>query len=340
MKLFPILNRNATITSSSDEFRLYAKKVELTAFTGDDLVAWITRAKTYFEGSGARYKPRHGSWIKSQKPNWAFHEGEGNGSVIQTQTNNYLGKTCTGSGYGYQTGSTSFSRPNLSDNSHRQSCGVRHLPSAEVNECRAKGLCFRCNERWDPLHQCATKQLQLIILGDDEIVNDEGEIGVNLGDDHRVLTRGRWNGIQMSVGVVKISFDAYVLELGGVDLILGVVWLKALGKVTMDWKEMFMVFNHKSSMVKLLGQVVDDKTATFQSIITPSRMIAGCEYPTLMEVLGSQVSRVSDQQTKELEGLLEHFVIVFKEIQGLPPPRNTSHSIELLQGTGLESVRP
>ncbi|KAI5447116.1 hypothetical protein KIW84_014824 [Lathyrus oleraceus] len=63
-------------------------------------------------------------------------------------------------------------------------------------------------------------------------------------------------------------------------------------------------------------------------------MIAGCEWPTLMEVLGSPVARVSDHQTKELGGLLDRFVIVFKEIQGLPPPKNTSHSIELLHGAG------
>ncbi|MCI79939.1 retrotransposon gag protein, partial [Trifolium medium] len=37
------------VTSQMDEFRLSAKKVELPAFTGDDPVAWITRAETYFE---------------------------------------------------------------------------------------------------------------------------------------------------------------------------------------------------------------------------------------------------------------------------------------------------
>ncbi|XP_058782209.1 uncharacterized protein LOC131656527 [Vicia villosa] len=521
-----------TVTSPLDEFRLSVKKVELPVFTGDDPVAWITRAETYFEvqrisrdvriqltklsmegptihwfnlwhdsteelswenlceammarfGGGRFENPfeelkdlkqsetvedyiaefelcssqcerlpeqqflgyfigglRHD--IRSRVMDLVhitnrvmalgqnlknliglFAKGKEKGSAIQTQTNNYLGKTRTGSGSGSQTestrptNSTTSSRPNLGGNLRRHSRGVLHLPSAEVNERRAKGLCFRCNEQWDPLHQCATKQLRLIILGDDEIVNDEGEIvvleadseeeltqeeleckimglfgvstnpnqaqtmklegclqgasilvlidsgathnfispkvvetlglpmvpsnplGVKLGDGHRVLTRGRCKGIQLNVGAVQICFDAYVLELGGVDLILGVVWLETLGKMTMDWKEMSMVFNYKGSMVKLLGQAVDDKMAAFQSIVTPSRMIAGCEWPTLMEVLGSPVSRVCDHQIKELGGLLDRFVIVFKEIQGLPLPRNTCHSIELLQGAGPISVRP
>ncbi|KAI5391230.1 hypothetical protein KIW84_076176 [Lathyrus oleraceus] len=38
-----------TITSPLDEFCLSAKKVELPALTGDDPVAWITHAKTYFK---------------------------------------------------------------------------------------------------------------------------------------------------------------------------------------------------------------------------------------------------------------------------------------------------
>ncbi|XP_050914793.1 uncharacterized protein LOC127129699 [Lathyrus oleraceus] len=481
------------VTSPLDEFYLSAKNVELTAFTGDNPVAWITRAETYFEvqrisqdvriqltklsmegptihwfnlwrdsteelsrenlceammavfGGGRLENPfeelkdlKQSETVEDYIAEFEFCSSQC-GRLPEQQ---FLGYFIGGLHHDIRSRVRTFKLHNWyvamqlardverefaensghgsgsRDNLHRHSCGVRHLPSVEVNERRATGLCFRCNELWDRLHQCATKQLQLIILGDDEIVNDEGEIvvleaeskeelaqeelecktmglfgvstnlnqvramklegclqgasilvlidsgathnfispkvvetlgfpmvpsnplGVKLGDGHRVLTRGRCNGIQLNVGAVQICFDAYVLELGGVYLILGVVWLETLGKVTMDWKEMSMVFNHKGSMVKLLGQAVDDMMATLQSIITPSRMIAGCEWPTLMEVLGSPVSRVSDHQTKELEGLFDRFVIVFKEIQGLPPPRNTSHSIELLHGAGPVSVRP
>lgn len=37
------------LTSSLDEFRMSANKVELPPFLGDGPVAWVTRAKTYFE---------------------------------------------------------------------------------------------------------------------------------------------------------------------------------------------------------------------------------------------------------------------------------------------------
>lgn len=36
-----------------------------------------------------------------------------------------------------------------------QSKGVRHLSYQELMEMKSKGLCFRCGEKYHPLHQCA-----------------------------------------------------------------------------------------------------------------------------------------------------------------------------------------
>lgn len=41
---------------------------------------------------------------------------------------------------------------------------------------KSRGLCFRCGEKFHPLHRCAERQLQLIVLGDHEMVNEHGEI--------------------------------------------------------------------------------------------------------------------------------------------------------------------
>lgn len=53
---------------------------------------------------------------------------------------------------------------------------IKHLPYSELMRCKAKGLCFRCGERYHPLHQCTEKQLRLLILGDEETVKEEGEV--------------------------------------------------------------------------------------------------------------------------------------------------------------------
>ena len=48
--------------------------------------------------------------------------------------------------------------------------------------------------------------------------------------------------------------DALVLELGGMDMVLGVAWLSTLGNVIMDWKAMTMQFSYEHELVTLQGQ--------------------------------------------------------------------------------------
>ncbi|MCI35069.1 RNA-directed DNA polymerase (Reverse transcriptase), partial [Trifolium medium] len=68
------------------------------------------------------------------------------------------------------------------DSNHRSSFnerwkGIRSIQSDEVAERRAKGLCFKCGGKFHPtLHKCPEKSLRLLILGEGEGVNDEGEI--------------------------------------------------------------------------------------------------------------------------------------------------------------------
>lgn len=50
------------------------------------------------------------------------------------------------------------------------------------------------------------------------------KLGVRLGDGHRIITKGKCPEIVMKLDDSKFTTDAYVMELGGVDVILDVVW--------------------------------------------------------------------------------------------------------------------
>jgi uncharacterized OB-fold protein len=55
--------------------------------------------------------------------------------------------------------------------------GVRSIQNDEMAERRAKGLCFKCGGKYHPtLHKCPEKSLRVLILGEGEGVNEEGEI--------------------------------------------------------------------------------------------------------------------------------------------------------------------
>lgn len=52
---------------------------------------------------------------------------------------------------------------------------MKHLSYQELMDRKNKGLCFKCWEKFHPLHQCPEKSLRLVIMGDEE---DEGQAEV------------------------------------------------------------------------------------------------------------------------------------------------------------------
>lgn len=64
-----------------------------------------------------------------------------------------------------------------------RSRGEQHLSYSDMMDQKARGLCFRCGERFHPLHKCADRHLRVIILGDDEEMNEIGEASTVEGEE-------------------------------------------------------------------------------------------------------------------------------------------------------------
>ena len=45
----------------------------------------------------------------------------------------------------------------------------------------------------------------------------------------------------------------YVISMGAMDIVLGVQWLTTLGKIEMNFQELFMQFKSKGKLVELRG---------------------------------------------------------------------------------------
>lgn len=77
----------------------------------------------------------------------------------------------------------------------------RHLSDAEANEKRAKGLCVRCDERFHPGHQCRRKELQVLMVSEEDA---ECEIEV---EDER---KGEEDEIQGVTEIAVLSISSVV----------------------------------------------------------------------------------------------------------------------------------
>ena len=275
-------------------------------------------------------------------------------------------------------------------------------------ERRAKGLCFKCGGKYHPtLHKCPKRSLRVLILGEGETLNDEGEIlsmeamqiggeklapdeeeevecqsmgvlgsmsgnrtmkiegkidnvdvlvlidsgashnfispqvtnalgleitpeptrSIKLGDGHRVNSQGVCKGIVMKMGYVKVVIDALVLDLGGLDMVLGVSWLSTLGKVIMDWKVLSMQFMYEGQMVKVLGQGSRQGEHSYlNSFLEDKQNRMGVEW------WGSQHHQFEAGEVSmpaELIAILEQFPAVFKDHIQLPLERSQVHHIKL-----------
>jgi len=292
--------------------------------------------------------------------------------------------------------------------------GIRSMRNEEIAERRAMGLCFRCGGKYHPtLHKCPEKSLRVLILGEGETVNEDGEIitledaseeseeevevecksmgvlgslgehrtmkvegkidnvdllvlidsgashnfispkvttalgliitpvtarRIKLGDGHKVVTRGICKGVRMKMGEIEIVIDALVLELGGLDMVLGVAWLSTLGQVIMDWKALTMEFADGNKWVKLQGQGNKDVRQSYVNTFledTHSRLG--------MDWWWSHFKSIEAGKMVVSEGvntILKEFSEVFQEQIQLPPERTQVHRINLLPEHGPVNVRP
>ena len=58
---------------------------------------------------------------------------------------------------------------------HDRGVNFKRLTETKIQDKRAKGLCFRCNERFSPGHQCKDKSLQVLTVCDKEEGGEEAE---------------------------------------------------------------------------------------------------------------------------------------------------------------------
>lgn len=48
--------------------------------------------------------------------------------------------------------------------------GIKHLSYQELMECKQRGLCYKCGEKYHPQHLCLERALQIMLVEEDEVV--------------------------------------------------------------------------------------------------------------------------------------------------------------------------
>ncbi|GJS53570.1 putative mitochondrial protein [Tanacetum coccineum] len=116
------------------------------------------------------------------------------------------------------------------------------LTQRELEDKRAKGQCFYCDQKYAPGHKCSGQlhSIEVICEGDFDNYID--------GDDETYKDYGQ-SCLQNEV----FTSDVMLLPLCGCEMVLGIQWLATLGDMHCNFKKLIMKFNHKGRQLVLRG---------------------------------------------------------------------------------------
>ncbi|GAU50456.1 hypothetical protein TSUD_373220 [Trifolium subterraneum] len=201
-------------------------------------------------------------------------------------------------------------------------------------------------------------------------VEQTQQMRVKLGNGVQIEAQGRCKELEMYIGDYKLSPNLQLFELGGIDVVLGVEWLKTLGDTIINWKQHTMSFWEQGRWVTLGSKEGCKKHwVALQSVLEKPKpkkegevwRIEGvepkvvCEFiksespnPELKGVMGEYAnafqttceSVLSEHQHQELEVVLGKYAHIFQIPSSLPPRREKEHAINLIDGHGTVNVRP
>ncbi|CAJ2641852.1 unnamed protein product [Trifolium pratense] len=159
---------------------------------------------------------------------------------------------------------------------------------------------------------------------------------IKLGDGHKVVGKGICENLSLLMGGLEVRVDALVLELGGLDVVLGVSWLCTLGKVLMDWKSLTMQFRHQGKSVILQGQGRNQEKQCYLNSFLANRR----DEEEWWLKSTQQEQNVEVGVNTGLQPLLNKFAAIFQDNIQLPPMRSQAHQIKLFPDHGAVNVRP
>ncbi|KAF3772046.1 Retrovirus-related Pol polyprotein from transposon 297 [Nymphaea thermarum] len=145
-------------------------------------------------------------------------------------------------------------------------------------------------------------------------------------------------GMSLEMQKTPFTIDLYLLPIGGVDLVLGIQWMKPLKRTLLDWENMTLTFPKEGGgeiTLEAINPNVDPKPALrFLIANQPAFWLVSM----LKDVIPSTTE--VEERPAEIQRVLDRYHMVFEEPKGLPPTRSYDHHITLVQGVEAVNVRP
>jgi hypothetical protein len=137
---------------------------------------------------------------------------------------------------------------------------------------------------------------------------------------------GHCENFCLQIGHYPLKYHMFSIDMGGCYIVLGVEWLRTLGPILMDFKELTMQFQQEGQRYQFQGLTIGSP-----KIISSHRIIAQLHS---IQAVGTP------SMHPDLQAILSKHQVVLSTPQGLHPCGVHDHSIPLVLGSIPPNVRP
>jgi hypothetical protein len=149
---------------------------------------------------------------------------------------------------------------------------------------------------------------------------------------------GRCENVRLQIGQYHLKSHMFSIDMGGCDIVLGVKWLRTLGPILVDFKDLTIQLQQEGQ--QYMFQVI---TTSYHEIIGSHRM-----EKLLKKGHSGIISRLHSIHVVEtpfvhleLQSILSHHQVIFTTPKELLPSHGVhDHSIPLIPGSLPSNVRP
>ncbi|KAH9770474.1 hypothetical protein KPL71_012393 [Citrus sinensis] len=170
-------------------------------------------------------------------------------------------------------------------------------------------------------------------------VTSTEKFNVKVADGGQITCQDKHEGVCMNIQGVPITVTLFSLPLQGLDVVLGVQWLRELGPILCDWNELTMQFNWQGESKVICGLKDPDTTAV--SLRSLEKKLSGGGF-LFAVVVGEATdnNKKHEEIPHDFKGVISEFAPLFDEPRSLPPVRDIDHKIPLKEGISAVNVRP
>jgi hypothetical protein len=139
---------------------------------------------------------------------------------------------------------------------------------------------------------------------------------------------GYCENVRLQIGDYHLKSHMFYIDMGDCDIVLGVEWLKTLGPILMDFKELTMQFDQEGQQYKFQGIIVSSP-----KIISSHRMenLLKKGHSGVIYQLHAIQATETPSVSQDLQSILSKHQVVFCTHHGFPPSHGVhDHSIPLV----------